>query len=595
MEIKSGQKNLKKLFDGAVEVEVPSFQRNYVWKPENVERLLSDAIDAAEANDLHFFGPIITLESGHVRSVIDGQQRITTAILSISVLRDFVQDRRYFPIPEAADFVKDLTFAIMSFLYNGTVPPTPKFRAGHLIRDVFAQGVMNEPATRTVDIKSRSIAGLNTAQQSDTADLRKVYKFVNRYIRERLEPLSVPARRNFATNLFKGLTENFQIHTLIAGNEADAYQLFESMNYLGMRLEPADLLKSLTLRKVQIENPEDFNSALFRWDGFVSNLEGYSISKFLRHYLLSEEEGPVQASKIYPIFKERLEASIGAANQGLSKLVTASKNYSLVLNNRNNDTFGEVSRRLNLISETHRVLLLMILESEQSDMQKEQAFRAAEYLVFRTICARENRQDTENRYRILGREFQNLKNSIDVNNWCQDVIDGTLSDENLRSFVVANVSHQGIQYDPREDLARYVLQCITDDMDPLMNTYRGTLEHLAPQKPSSGSEWKSAVGDLDNPYEAQVHWWGNLTWLEGPLNSSIGNSNWPRKIDGDSAKKWDGLKASNFRLTKQIASKETWNSNEIILRGNWLLDVFLKLRSQSWVLNGKDPRCAELW
>ena len=66
---------------------VPDFQREYVWKPENVEKLLQDVHDEFYNEDgrlvdgpEYFLGTIVGCEEAGIYQLIDGQQRMTTLL-----------------------------------------------------------------------------------------------------------------------------------------------------------------------------------------------------------------------------------------------------------------------------------------------------------------------------------------------------------------------------------------------------------------------------------------------------------------------------------------------------------------------------------
>ena len=56
---------------------VPDYQREYVWKDEQVKQLLADLLDAynTDSQKAYFLGTIVTYDSGSQFELIDGQQR----------------------------------------------------------------------------------------------------------------------------------------------------------------------------------------------------------------------------------------------------------------------------------------------------------------------------------------------------------------------------------------------------------------------------------------------------------------------------------------------------------------------------------------
>ena len=101
--------SLKILFDTQI-LEVPFFQRSYVWNKDNWEELLDDLL---EAKTNHFLGSIIlkneTTQSWEPRRnvIIDGQQRLTTLSILTKALYDCMKN-------EQKDIFKFQTFALMN-------------------------------------------------------------------------------------------------------------------------------------------------------------------------------------------------------------------------------------------------------------------------------------------------------------------------------------------------------------------------------------------------------------------------------------------------------------------------------------------------
>ena len=96
MQINPGPTSLAGLFstDNRT-VTVPTFQRNYAWEQQQIDTFLEDLTEAATnpGDKRHFYGPIVILEKpgSSERMLVDGQQRITTAVMALAILRDYLQ------------------------------------------------------------------------------------------------------------------------------------------------------------------------------------------------------------------------------------------------------------------------------------------------------------------------------------------------------------------------------------------------------------------------------------------------------------------------------------------------------------------------
>src|SRR5271166_5965281 len=91
------------IFEKKMRLEVPLFQRQYVWSQEqqweplweDISRKFSESIAGRKDAPVHFLGAMVLDQkqtpTTHVekRQVIDGQQRLTTLQIFLSALRDF--------------------------------------------------------------------------------------------------------------------------------------------------------------------------------------------------------------------------------------------------------------------------------------------------------------------------------------------------------------------------------------------------------------------------------------------------------------------------------------------------------------------------
>ena len=67
---------------------IPDYQREYVWKEENVMPLMEDLVDAFshDSKKQYFVGTIVVYRGSGKYEVIDGQQRLTTFFIMICAL-----------------------------------------------------------------------------------------------------------------------------------------------------------------------------------------------------------------------------------------------------------------------------------------------------------------------------------------------------------------------------------------------------------------------------------------------------------------------------------------------------------------------------
>src|SRR5438309_5418936 len=96
------------IFEKKLRLEVPLFQRQYVWSQEHqwqplwedISRKFSEYLEGRKEAPVHFLGAMVLDQkqtpTTHVerRQVIDGQQRLTTLQIILSTFRDLCREHR---------------------------------------------------------------------------------------------------------------------------------------------------------------------------------------------------------------------------------------------------------------------------------------------------------------------------------------------------------------------------------------------------------------------------------------------------------------------------------------------------------------------
>ena len=78
---------LKDIVQKGIQFNIPIYQRLYVWKELQVNKLLEDLFAAYRKNETHYYlGGVVTYSNGNKQDLIDGQQRFTTLWLICMVL-----------------------------------------------------------------------------------------------------------------------------------------------------------------------------------------------------------------------------------------------------------------------------------------------------------------------------------------------------------------------------------------------------------------------------------------------------------------------------------------------------------------------------
>ena len=594
MHIVVGPTSIENLFTGRTKVVVPNFQRNYAWTPAQITEFMDDVVESAQDDQSHFWGPVVFLRNENdadVFEVIEGQQRLTTSVIMLSLLRD-----------EAFGFTNRLIYAgtpgehnlytkFRNILFLPPMYMNPRFTANYLVEKSFNDSILPDPkdaggASRPY--LSPGGRGMSPSEKKNTKELRKAYTSLRKRLHDELAKYdSDEQKKIFLDSIFRALTSNFEIHSMVLADVNDAYILFETLNNRGLRLNPADLLKTLTLRQIRESSTQKkFNDALELWDDTTEVLGDYDFSKFLRHYLLTQTREKIQTNKIYKAFATTI-ASIGAngAEENLKRLNKAALIYAELLDIEvNADSELQKSfARMDSYSDTHRVFLLGMMLLPLDGQSRRGLARAIEVLSFRWIAAGQNAQELETFYQNTVHELAKDHSKKGVQEIIKKILDHAPSDSTLSN----------LHRKESTVIQKYALRRIEEALTKKELDWDGkfVVQSFAPQRPVNLDYWEKLIAPAETPdglddYEDYVQMWGNIGLIDRGLLTSIEREKWPIKINGLGDGKHFGLNTSKFKVTQSVITHTKWTRALIEDRSEWMRESVLELCGKNWATSG---------
>lgn len=570
MDLKAEKQSLKSLL--AVEEEqfrIPPYQRPYSWTFEQVDDLWEDLRENAASG--HFLGSIVMSTEDEDRPlVIDGQQRLTTLMLLMSVLRDECHARGLDKQAQRIDkrlVADDLAEGDAYF----------KFKTGAANWSVFRDFVLRPPSDalrKTAD----AIDGLDKETRSRNRPLLRNLERLRSHVASHLVKLGAEAQSVWLKAFDKGLMERTELVVIRVNDLADAFLLFETLNDRGLQLSAADLLKSHILGQIaKNASDEDVDEAAATWDKMLEDLGAQvDVSRFLRHYLLGSVQ-QVRKDEVFGHFKT-LVASRGAG-WVLSDLRKAGEAYGEFENPT--AITHEPTRRVLQDLQTLRAMACYIALLPARRYLSESDFvdfsRLAEVLTYRySSVVGLGTNDIERRYRDAA-QLLNESQGARVED-AKAILVGVMPDS--QQFVAAfERLSMGTQY-----LVRYTLRKIEESLaynkeQQLKTASLVHIEHVMPQKLSSG--WVTALGQDGHRHGEYVNRWGNLTLFFAGLNIPASNKPF--------AEKKAYYEESQVGLTKQLVAYESWGIQQIEGRQRWLAQVADQVWAKPGPLEAAQP------
>jgi hypothetical protein len=590
-------------------LEVPDFQRNYAWEANNCADLYSDIKSSQESKRSHFLGSTILMVQkndnadgrNHVY-VVDGQQRLTSLFMLVSIMRDRVSSLTIKRIPPAGRGVPvDVESKCHEFLFSNEENAEQRFQANTMISVMFSESIVSFP--------DKDRPQLPKKHHNYSLNLRKAYwKFESLLDADLEKKADEESKLRFLWDLLKTIKEDLQILKIVTDTYEESLDVFVTLNSRGMELGPSDLIKSELFRNLsrivgrdQIELfSTDFAA---EWALLIESLQESDIDMFLRHYLVSVHNWKLQSKLMPTRVKEHLveEANKIAAGTAEQKLEQASRKFFNQIKLAA-DLYGKINTvakiqnereaqlyrvRLPLlvlenVLKSHRIMFLALYSpatANFSDSEKYKIARIAEVLGVRWVFCGENAQDLENIFQKAALEIRSatgtsakvieiLKASMPSDQKCQIFFQEPITDATLVRTVLYRMNQ--LAYD-RSQLVPY-------------SSSKIQVEHVAPATPNT--HWLGVIApnnsgdDQKKEYESTVELWGNKTILDEHINNEVKQHSFKDKCDGfdeGGKNKMAGYKNSQLDTTKHLVGIPAWDSGTIAHRNTWLAQLFVKV------------------
>lgn len=548
--IQAQEKELKRIFSDDYLFRIPSYQRPYAWTTDQAGELLDDLLIALgddDGEDLdeiapYFLGSIVLIKDAlrPEADVVDGQQRLTTLTILVSVLRDLSSD----PGAQAA-LHRYICEAGNKF--EGT---KDRFRLTLRDRDnpFFRRNVQEMGALSSLVDESGKLSDSQACIRSNALLFKR-----------RLEEMTANGRDRLA--MF--LAQRCFLVVVSASDRDAAYRIFSVMNSRGLDLSPTDILKAEIIGALPSidQDPytdiwEEIEEDIGR-DGFVE-LFGHIRMIFIKakaRQSLTQDFRSGVTSTIQPgAFIDKVLTPLSSAYEIVVKAAYEATSQAEAVN--------AYLRHLNRLDNTDWIPpAISYVSRHGKDSTRLLAFlRDLERLAYAMFLFRSNVNDRINRYADVLRAIES---------------DADLAAESspLQLTSGEKKSALSILDGPIYPLLRVRMPLLLrlDDLladgGAVYDHRLISIEHVLPQTPAAGSVWLNWFPS-DDERDYWVHRLANLVLLTHQKNSQAQNYDFERKKN----EYFQRRNVSTFALTSQVLGMATWTPEILEARQRQLIE-----------------------
>ena len=581
---------------------VPYFQRGYVWDEDNWEGIWQEL--TAKRTDC-FLGSIILKKEAQpgrsetCKTIIDGQQRLTTLTVLLRAFMDFYINRKgVLPGDPALQYFRQLIFYPTTKWTATGIETTEKCRVEHsrLNRKDYTDVI--EGRINPEDLKVNT----DSKQGDVSSKILRCYKYF-------YDMLCNADDEEIGRARSKLIVDDSKILVVIDLNENENEQvIFDTINSTGVKLTASDIIKNALFQKIRsfggdaeylYQNNwqlcfEDTAETVATWMGTkgIGQNQRSNIDLFFYSFAIIKKFFHVPGDKMSDL-AERYKEYIATLNAGedcsfLYEICDYAKLYR--------DTFISFSDVTGFSFSDNKLRLLQILD----------AVNITAFDPFILYALKEFNSEKQDKL------FSNLEcyvmrhyiigNSTKMGSFLQDavkMIDGSFDfDAELSDDLISdNRIEKALKY-INNTKAKLVLFWIelyrhTDPASDLCGvplSYVYELEHIMPQKWRTNWDLE-AVPILDqdgNPVSAEegtqirseaIYEIGNMTLLSSKLNRELQNYCFKDKVNGTviGKKNRPGMnKCTSLSITKEVINRDPliWNEASIYERTKALTEEF---------------------
>jgi len=510
-------------------IRVPDWQRNFSWTSSEVDTFWKDLVGfdgRYPGNTLdgqeYFVGSVVLVDNNAWHLLLDGQQRLATSAILLSVIRDFLA-----PYDQNAAGRTSNKFLID--FDDATQTSVDKLTLNRYDQDFFRREILEVRAANYIS---------PAAQIESHQLIRKARNYFESKFEVMRGELNDPRLfKNWMLRVQRVLTQHVSVVAIVSQDENNAALVFETLNDRGIGLSTPDLLRNLVMRRAQQNQLEEIASL---WGEVLESETDVKLRIFLRHYWISHR-GDIKTQSLYREIRDHILDNDVESLTFSRQLRDSSLVYRDIVNAQHEN--ADVNRHLSELGELGAAVMyplaLSAFETIQDVNELGRFLRACVVAYVRhNVVARLESSVLEDAVFGLARDLRANGNTDAAIGTLRDIApnDATF----IEAFRTTTISNR--------PAARYVLRTIelsrrrTEELEVALPP-KVHVEHIYPQTPPQAERWPEHSRVLNRL--------GNLTLLSRRLNAAIRNGSFDAKRPA--------YAQSELLITQELQNSNQWS------------------------------------
>ena len=543
---------------------IPAYQRNYTWVAnKEVKKLLED-IKVVLSGEItkHFIGIMIYLETSisafqRERSVIDGQQRLTTIFLMLYAIKELMIER---------GFNLDAEKLENMYLVN-PYNETNKFKLKPLVSD---DAVYQQIVTRDFE-----------NIQEKKANVYINFLYIKNVLQELLDTYTI-------NDILEAMNKLYIVCVPISKDDYPQ-KIFESINATGAKLTASDLIRNFILMPIRSDLQDKYYEKYWKRLEQLIDIDSKKLEAFFRFFIMAKRMALINKSAVYRAFTEWYDENVATyGEEGVFKEIVKYASYYNAIYKAPVDSLDSALHKAVeefrfILSDMPAPLLMELYAIHKSVDDKGNPRISAKqlseiitilnsYLMRRSLCGmdtsditryfptllKETLADCAGNYADIVEIFK--KNLVNRNKGNSQ----EMPDNNRLRDRILNAN----MYNLRSWLNIFFKKLESKNNPAPVDFSKLSIEHLMPQ--TATHEWYKALNTDKDTYDENVHRLGNLTLAARNDNSKMSNKVWEYKNKVLAS-------TNHLKINHEILQKEHWTLKDIEERTQQLIADIARL------------------